>query len=330
LRRGAAEFESLLTEMLEQPPPKTALPERAMAIGYIVNESVRLMRNDVADKLFALVAGEGGDSLGGRSQGCLATAQAVRAFGAGQLSEALRHGQRALDILRRSGALRDVAETLGLCGYLQHELGVYEAATATFLEQHALGQRIGSPRDVAYSQLYLGVVAARQGQLDEAERRLLTAADGYRRLGSNPQHVESLTHLVAIACVRGNFARASEMIARAREVGLVDCAPTAHLSARASMVALQTGNASEALVQARNAYELAREQGVTEFLGIIAVSYVEALLANGERDSAREVLSTTRAWLDEQAAKIDDPAERQSYLTRVREHARVRELLASV
>jgi eukaryotic-like serine/threonine-protein kinase len=330
LRRGAPEFEMLLAEMVEQPPPEHAIPERAMAIAYIVSECVRLLRNDLADKLFALLPAAGAESLGGRPEGCLASARAAQAFGAGHLSEALRLARSALEVVRRAGALRDVAETLGLCGYLLHELGAYDEATSCFVELVALGQRIGSPRDVAYGQLYLGLVHARQGRLDEAERSLIAAATGYQRLGSSSLQVESLAHLASVACARGDFERARETIERAQALGPIDHAPRAYLQARASIVALHTGRKMEALAQARSAYELVREQGVTEWVTIVAVSYVEGLLANGERETAGEVVSMAAAWLDQRAAKIGDPAERLSFLTRVPEHARVRELLGSI
>jgi hypothetical protein len=52
----------------------------------------------------------------------------------------------------------------------------------------------------------------------------------------------------------------------------------------------------------------------------------EASLAQGDRDRARTRLREARALVDAYAAQIGDAAERERYLTRVRENARVLEL----
>jgi tetratricopeptide (TPR) repeat protein len=323
LRTGAPEFDALAAQMIELFTPSSELPEQAVAITYTISECLRVMRDDVADRLLALLPQQLPEALAGRPEGCLASARARKAYRTGYLSEALRFARDALKVLRQAGALRDVCDTLDLCGYLLHELGAYAEAEAQLLEAVQLGHRIGSTGDVCYGQLYLGSIYVRQARYSEAERALVAACDGYRKLGDASCEAEALGHLAEVQRARGDVVRARQTVERALQLDSIAIAPTALLLARLSSIALSAGLTAEALTHASNAHELMREHAVTEFLGLICVSHVESLDAAGLRAQARAVLADAARWLEAQATKLDEPALRRSFLEQVPEHAHI-------
>jgi hypothetical protein len=97
-----------------------------------------------------------------------------------------------------------------------------------------------------------------------------------------------------------------------------------------SAIDLSEGLTDEALEHARSAQELVQEHGVTEFVGLIARSYVESLEATGQGDKALAALRSAVSWIEEQAAKIDEPLSQRSFLEQVPEHADLRRRAAAV
>lgn len=244
------------------------------------------------------------------------------------MSEALRFGHESVAALRKAGALRDVCDVLNLCAYFLHELGAYAEAEPLLLEAIQLGQRMGSANDVSYGQLNLGSCYVRQGRYDEAERALTIAWDGYQKLAIISFQGEVLGHLAEAQRARGELERARQTAERALQLDSLDPAPTALALARLSAIDLSEGLTADALDHANGAQELVHEHGVTEFVGVIAKSHVESLEAVGSHDQAREVLSAAVRWIEEQAAKIDEPALQRSFLEQVPEHAHLRRLAA--
>ena len=121
--------------------------------------------------------------------------------------------------------------------------------------------------------------------------------------------------------------RARQTAERALQLESLDVGPTALALARLSAIALSAGLPAEALDHASSAQQLVREHGLTEFVGLIALSHVASLEATALRERAREALAQAVRWIEAQAAKIDQPALRRSFLEDVPEHARLRRLL---
>ena len=323
-RGGAPELDEVAEEMVAHFSSNDEQPEQALALSYTISDCLRTMRDDVAERLLALLPKQLPQSLAGRPEGCLAAARARKAFREGNLSAALRFGQKAVEPLRRAGALRDVSELLNLCGYLLHELGAYEQAEPRLLEATQLAQRMGSANDVSYGQLNLGSCYVRQGRYDEAERALGVAWEGYQKLAIVSFQGEVLGQLAEAQRARGELGRARQSAERALALDSLDPAPTALALARLSAIALTEGNPAEALEHAARARALADEQGVTEFVGVIAKSHVESLQAAGLHAEAREALRVAVRWIDEQAAKNDDPTWQRAFAEQIPEHAQLR------
>jgi eukaryotic-like serine/threonine-protein kinase len=326
-RGGAAELDQIADEMVEHFAPSNEHPEQALAFSYTISDCLRVMREDVAERLLALFPKQLPETLAGRPEGCLNAARARKAYRSGNLSEALRFGRDSVDALRKAGALRDVADVLNLCGYFLHELGGYAEAERLLLEATQLGHRMGSVNDVSYGQLNLGSCYVRQGRYAEAERALAVALSGYQKLAMVSFQGETLCHLAEAQRARGELERARQTAQRALQLESLDPAPTALALARLSAIDLSEGLTDEALEHACSAQELVQEHGVTEFVGLIARSYVESLEAAGESDRAHAALRAAVSWIEEQAAKIDEPLSQRSFLEQVPEHAHLRHRL---
>jgi eukaryotic-like serine/threonine-protein kinase len=327
LRQGAPELDTLTAELLAHHDAERALPEQALAIAYLLSECLRVMRDELAERLLALLPPQLPESMAGRPEGCLASARGVKAFRAGNLSQALRFTRQAIAAQRRAGAMRDVCDTLGLCGYLLHEAGAYDEAEACLLEEVQLGERIGSKRDVNYGRLNLGSIYARRGRFDEAERTLREARKGYIDMGVAFYEGELLGHLAGAQLGRGDLPAARETLEAALAMPL-EPAAHAYLLARSASLALLDGRADLALEQATRARAIGHEQQLYEFVGLIEACYLESLLAAGAPNAQAALAEATR-WLQAQGDKIDDPALRASFLDSVPEHARIRALDAA-
>lgn len=321
LRSGAPGLDGLIEEMIACFAPGSALPEQAVAIMYTISESLRVMRDDLAERLLSILPMQLPAALAGRPEGCLAAARARKAYRCGNLSEALGLGRDALVILRKAGALRDVCDTLNLCGYLLHELGGYADAEVQLQEAIQLGERIGSANDVYYAQLNLGSSYLCQGRLDDAELALLAAWDGFQKLGLGSFQAEALGHLAQVQRARGELERARQTAERALSLDSLEPAPRALVLATLASIDLAAGRTADALELARGAQQLVSAHGVNEFVGYIALTHIESLEAAGLRTC--DALAQALAWLEAQAANIGDARWRRAFLEQVPAHAQL-------
>ncbi|HTU58944.1 MAG TPA: hypothetical protein VMF89_10935, partial [Polyangiales bacterium] len=203
-------------------------------------------------------------------------------------------------------------------------------AERLLLEATQLGHRMGSVNDVSYGQLNLGSCYVRQARYAEAERALAVALSGYQKLAMVSFQGETLGHLAEAQRARGELDRARQTAERALQLESLDPAPTALALARLSAIDLSEGLVDDALEHARSAQELVQEHGVTEFVGLIARSYVESLEAAGQGDKAEAALRAAVSWIEAQAAMIDEPVLQRSFLEEVPEHAHLRRRVSSL
>jgi tetratricopeptide (TPR) repeat protein len=287
---------------------------------------MRVLREDLAQRLFALLPRDLPESLAGRPEGCLLAARAIQAYRSGRYGEGLQIAERSLDVVRRAGATRDLCDTFGLCGYLALEIGAHARAEKFMLEQLPLAERIGSARDTSYGPLILGVVCLRQERFDEALSWLARALSGYEKLASIPYQVEIHSHLAGLHCATGELTRARESIERAARVGLPDPASQAYMLARTSTLDRIEGRASDAFGHAKRAFDLVRQHDIQEFWGVVALSYLESALAVRDSASASAALDVAEKWLEVRAERFEDLELRRCFLEDIPEHRRIREL----
>ncbi len=87
-------------------------------------------------------------------------------------------------------------------------------------------------------------------------------------------------------------------------------------------VALARGNGEEALSLATRGIAAARRIASPRDVSILHLARIEALAASGRKAEEAEALADARERILRIAATIDDPALRESYLTRVEANAR--------
>jgi tetratricopeptide (TPR) repeat protein len=136
---------------------------------------------------------------------------------------------------------------------------------------------------IAEGRWILGEVAAREGDLDAAERELAAALDPLR---------PTLRSWQAVA-------------------------------ARLVLVRLARGRVAEAVALDRTLQESLASGGYGLRGTLVKLAHAEALRASGEEAAAGAALREAWTDLEARAARIDDPAARRAFLEEVPEHARV-------
>jgi tetratricopeptide (TPR) repeat protein len=191
----------------------------------------------------------------------------------------------------------------------------------------ATAQKLGINYVIGCAWQALTNILAYRGSFDEAraagqQALTVTSAQNDRRFQGGAEAYLSVTEYLA-----GDYARA-EQYASASAGTLADV-PTTRPFALALLARslLPQGRRAEALLNARDAYaELERMGLVDDGDATIRLALVECLIATGDRLAASDVLDKATRRILAAAETIDDPAIRQSFLTRIPEHRRILEL----
>jgi hypothetical protein len=121
--------------------------------------------------------------------------------------------------------------------------------------------------------------------------------------------------------MRGELSAAEDLTRRGLETVQAASRPT--LLADLARILLAQGRAHEALIAAREAHDLLETLGgVEEGESLVRLMVAEALLANGERDAARDAIRAARERVLARAEKITDAEWRTSFLENLPENAR--------
>jgi ATP/maltotriose-dependent transcriptional regulator MalT len=170
-------------------------------------------------------------------------------------------------------------------------------------------------------------ILAYQGSLAEArtigaQAIALTRAQNDRRFQGYAEAYLSVTEYLA-----GDYARAEHYASAA--VTTWETAPSVRPFALALLARalLAQGRNAEALSIAREAYaEFERMGIVDDGEATIRLALAECLIADGDTAAAQDVLDKATRHILASAEAIDDPAVRESFLTRIPEHCRILEL----
>jgi class 3 adenylate cyclase/tetratricopeptide (TPR) repeat protein len=213
------------------------------------------------------------------------------------MAEILAEGERAVAILEEVGDQRGLAEALRLVG----EAKVYDGKAEE--GQRALERALerlgaeGDPRSLnaisfALGQCLLDGPAPLGEAVTFAEERLALARDRLVR-----SFEADMLHLLGLGeGRRGNFERAREALADSagisEELGLKYMAQWSRRSM--GHVELLAGDAVAAERALRASYRVLEEMGLKSSLGEAAVPLAEALLEQGRREEAAEMLETVK------------------------------------
>jgi eukaryotic-like serine/threonine-protein kinase len=245
----------------------------------------------------------------------------------GQLDEALRLTMRSVEEYRAAGNIRDAYyEQIGVA-LAQIELGAYADAVAVMREITSAADALAIPTVARVCKLNLGPTLAYLGspEAEAIEREALAelVAAGDHRLGTSAR-----TYLTWILTAAGKLDDAIACGLEAEQLARdADPFHRAAIGARLAQALLAAGRAAEALPRALEAARLLAEIGsVEEGESVIHLVHVEALLASGDVARGRTALAAAIARLDQRASRITEASWRASFLERVPENARLREL----
>ena len=247
--------------------------------------------------------------------------------GKGSIAEILALERRAIEHFESIGLRRDACRALAIRGVTLLEVGLLEEAEICVRQASVTAKRMDLKLILGGNLQALINILAYRGSLDEAravgEQALaVTIAQNDRRFQGFAEAYLSVTEYLAGDSARAeHFARAAmatwEAVRSARPFAVA-------LLARAL---LAQGRLAEALPLARDAFaQLESLVIVDDGEATIRLALAECLIAAGDQPVAQQAVATTARWLQSRAATIDDPAMRESFLTRIPEHRRIREL----
>jgi eukaryotic-like serine/threonine-protein kinase len=242
---------------------------------------------------------------------------------AGDVSGYLELMEAARASFERAGNLREACVQALNVGYAYMQLGAYNEAERVLREALLEAERLSLSSARSSGKHNLGLALARQGKLEEG-RAVEEEAVGLARTHANRRlEFASRIYLAFILTLAGDPYRAAE------EARAVADEPTVMRSMQAYALAALAeaygaeGRTQEALSAAQEAIALLVSLGgIEEGETLIRLTYAEALDAALARDASRLALKEARDRLLTRAAKIADPALRQSFLERVPENAR--------
>jgi len=255
------------------------------------------------------------------------TMKAYVAANNGKLAESVAGARRAADYYESIGYRRLACEARVNLGVALLELGQLEDAEACVRQVLVTAQRFNLKYMLGGSLQALTNILAYRGSLDEARAigmQALTVTSG-----QNDRRFQGCAeaYLSVIEYLAGSYTRA-EQYARTAVTTLesvLSLRPFAFsLLARAQ---LAQGRVVEALLSARDAYAQLESLGVVDDgEATIRLALAECLIASGNALTAHDVLDKAASRILASAEAIEDPANRESFLTRIPEHRRILEL----
>jgi tetratricopeptide (TPR) repeat protein len=253
---------------------------------------------------------------------------AMRALASGDLGTFVVETESALAAFRAVGEVRNVCSHRTNLAYAYSELGDYEHAERELRSVIADVRRFGMPMVEAYALHNLGNVLGALGRTQEGVTAQRQAADVGARIQDARIEGAARAYLAKALLEAGDPAAAAREHERAMEL-LVQHPPLLEVARTVgARLALALGRVDDALELAAQAARVADAHGGFEDgETLVRLTHVEALLAAGRSDEARQVAVAAKARLEARASRIVDPTRRESFLHAVRES---RELLRLV
>ncbi len=327
-KAGDGEQLAAIAERLRNlPPTEDDPPQRLIALCRTATQLVLSGRSGLADALLQLVDSADARHADPALMAWIHEAHAVRAGAGGDPAARVRLAEAAADSFEQAGDLRNACLQRVSVGFACVEIGAFAAARRALSDAMSLGERMGMSNSVPVAQAQLARALSRSGQLAEAielERQAMVALEeqGNQRLSG---------------VARGYLARMllewgdtdSALAEATRAVEILEGAPALLCSALAvlSLVHLAHGNADAALEAATRGAELLAQVGESAVgESLIRQAHIEALLAAGRRDEAKQAAAEARARIDARAARIADPEWRELFSTGLPENTRSVEL----
>ncbi len=247
------------------------------------------------------------------------------------LGESLREEEGALAAFEEVGDLRAACFIRVGLGVAYREIGLFAEAERALRDAHAEASRLGLGRVRATAAHNLGIVVADHGAIAEGralEEASILAFDAEKdhRLGSAARY-----YLADILMRAGDLDAALREAVRAEEVAAAGGSESSKIPAIATLarVELAMGRIDAALADAERAKRaLDAAGGIEEGDVLVRLTHIEALLAAGRGDDAREALAVAAERVQQKADKIREDALRERFLA-IPAHVRIRDLMRS-
>ena len=266
-----------------------------------------------------------------RAVGMVLGALSTDAMNREDLEDALDFGTSGAASLARAGDVRNACNTRLNLGYALMLLGQFARAEAELLEGLAVADRIGLKAMAALAHHNLGPTLAFRGDFDAAEKHEREAVRAYGEQGDKRLAAASRYYLGRILLSRDRLDEAEQEMRRARAE--VANAPGLFplMTAGLALVLVARGKGPEALAVARDGAKKAAERSFqVEEPRVIKLALASALVAVRDDVEAGKLVSELTVELLDRAARIRDPAVRQTFLSAVDDHARVFALRSSL
>ena len=250
--------------------------------------------------------------------------RANRAVSRGDPAEYLLGLESAIACFERAGDARNACNALANAGHASMELGAYAEAERMLRDAMTTAARLGLSTVAAAARHNLGLAQMRQGAVEaglvtESEAVEALCAQGERRL-----EAASRMYLAMILARAGRLDEAEQEAGRAVELTESIYGLRAGALAVLGSVRLERGEAAGALAAAAEAMAiLERLGGLEEGESLSRLIHAEALHATGDVAAARAAITAARERLLERAERISDRDRRASFLERVPENARI-------
>jgi tetratricopeptide (TPR) repeat protein len=307
------------------------LSAAGIVTGVSVVESARAAihaafhgRQDLADAIMAPIAAAA-EAIAAEDpvvRGHLMHARATMAIIAGDPGACFDGLTAAAASFKACGDLRNACGALGNVGFAYCKVGAYAEAERCLRECCEAAARLGLGYVVATARHNLGPALAAMGRVDEAVVEERAAVDAFAAQGDSRLTAASRIYLSHFLEQAGDLAAACAE-AEAAVTGTVIPGVRAYALGTLARALLSAGDVAAARAPAAEAMAImASLGGLEEGEPLVRLAHAEVLLANGDVDAARAALAKARDGVLSRAAKVQDPARRQSFLAAVPEHAR--------
>jgi tetratricopeptide (TPR) repeat protein len=249
----------------------------------------------------------------------------------GKPAQAVAGFRRAADYYESIGHRRAACEARGNLGVTLLEVGQLEEAETCMRQVLATAQKMDLKFMVGGGFYSLANVLAFQGSLDDAraagEKALaITGALNDRRWKGYSEAYLSVTEYLA-----GDYARAEQYARAAMTTWETVLSVQPFALALLARAVLAQGRKAEAVLNAQDAYSQLERLGVVDDgEATIRLALAECLVAAGDTQAARGILDKASGRILSSAEAIEDPAIRESFLTRIPEHRRILEFAREI
>ncbi len=249
----------------------------------------------------------------------------------GQHMAARQNHDQSLALHRKIGDRAGEALTQHNLGKLQRSLGNYDLARYLFEEALTFYQSIGDRYREAHNLYHLGFLYCRLAEYETALTFLERAIEILREHNDPWGLARALTYYSWTLANDGKFAEARKYVMEALKIERESQQEVTMMEdvALLGRVALARNDLSLADTCAGHALGFMARRGTQgiEHPAMVYLTCYHILQANQKFEQAQSVLEQARQYVASQAAQIDDPALRESYLTSIPENREIQALV---